>query len=257
MALLLQDNSKTRFYFKDGMMRERTIDDGDNLWRTSLAYIAYGHPALKEGMLRCLYWYNPDHVQFYRSVEHTDRDVSRDQITMFLAALAVKGESLDKYVKAIKWKISSKYSLTMDMWLWMKALTGGNAAKKRFFRLEIPVVSAYLLWNASNISKQKFPSYAVHLLAWQIFSLNDNSDWKKKLSSLVLKLADEDNYLVRLLLGFEVDKQQVDFVKPMTDFIWQRYRNDSNLRLLTPEEAEFNTLDKDVLTEVYNINQAR
>ena len=34
MAFLLKDNGKTRFYVENGMFRERTHDNGDNLWRT-------------------------------------------------------------------------------------------------------------------------------------------------------------------------------------------------------------------------------
>ena len=247
----LEDNGKINFYFKDGMMWERTHDSGDNLWRTSLAYIAYGHPALKEGMMNCTRWIDKNHIRFYRSVEQTDENVSRDQITMFLVALALRGEDVKKYTKAIKWKLSKRYSLTPDMWLWLKALGGNKIARTLFYLIEIPIVKVYQLWNKSNISKNKFPAYAVHLLAWQIYALENNSNMKQTIGSAVVKMADKENYLIRLLCCHKVSKEEIEQVKPHTDFIWQRYRDDFYLRELTEEEAEFNTLDVDVLKAIY------
>ena len=248
----LEDNGKIRFYFRDGMMWERTHDAGDNLWRTSLAYIAYGHPALKDGMLNCTRWINENHVQFYRSVEQTDENVSRDQITMFLIAMALRGEDVKIYTKAIKWKLSKRYSLTVDMWLWMKALGGSKIAKSLFYLIEAPIAKIYQLLNKSNISKNKFPSYAVHLLAWQNYALKSNSGFKDAINSAVVKMADKENYLIRLLSCYDVSREDIEQVKPHTDFIWQRYRDESDLRELTEEEAEFNTLDVDVLNAIYS-----
>jgi len=254
MPFQLEDNGKTRFYFKDGMLWERSVDEGDNLWRTSLAYIAYGNPELKEGMLECTEWVDSNHVQYYRSTYKNDTTVSRDQVTMFLAAMAIRGEDVKPYIKATKWRLSKRYSLTLDMWLWMKALGGSKFAKKLFFLTEVPIVKAYRLWDKLNISKNKFPSYAVHLLAWQIYSLEDNSNLKENLGNTVAKMADDDNYLVQLLAGCDVDQSKIDSVVPMTDFVWQRYKETTrvDIRLLTEEEAEFNTLDMDVLNYIFN-----
>lgn len=254
MPLSLKDNEKTRFYFHNWMMKERTIDNGDNLWRTSLAYIAYGHQTLLEGIKKCQQWSDEDHVQFYRSSEQDDNDVSRDQITMFLAALAVRGQPVKKYINAIKWKISKKYSLTIDMWLWMQALKGGKLRKMQFFMVQIPIIRAASLWNQTKLSKEKFPAYALHLLAWQIYSLKSSSRLKWKLASMVVRMADDDNLLIRLLLGYKISKEESEQIYPQNDFVWQRYKNDTSavLRPLTDEEAEFNTLDIDVLNFIYN-----
>ncbi len=224
--LQLKDNGKTRFYVENGMMRERSHDSGDNLWRTSIAYIAYKDPALKDGMLSCTRWISPKHVQYYRSVEQTDTDVSRDQVTMFLVAMALNGEDVKKYIKATKWKLSERFSLTIDMWLWMKALGGSKFAQKMFFVTQIPIAKVYHLWNKSGLSKKKFPAYASHLLAWQIYALNDGTKYQKSLSEIVSKLADDDNYLVSLLLDLPVSKEQVEKVRPTTDFQWQRNKSE-------------------------------
>jgi hypothetical protein len=254
MPLSLTDNGKINFYFHNGMMRERNIDNGDNLWRTSLAYIAYGDEALYNGMLKCQLWKAKNHVQFFRSTEQEDNNVSRDQITMFLAALAVRGKDVKKHINGIKWKISQKYSLTYDMWLWMQALKGGKISKMQFFLVQIPIIRAASLWNRTNFSKEKYPAYAVHLLAWQIYSLQSNSRLKWKLASMVVRMADEDNLLVRLLLGYKISKEELESIYPQNDFVWQRYKNNTSaiLRPLTEEEAEFNTLDIDVLNYIYN-----
>lgn len=252
--LQLEDNGKTRYYVKNGMMRERPHNSGDNLWRTSIAFIAYKHPALKDGMLSCTRWITPKHVQYYRSVEQDDEDVSRDQVTMFLVAMALEGEDVKKYIKATKWKLSKRFSLTIDMWLWMKALGGSKLAQRMFFITQIPIAKIYQLWNKSGLSKKKFPAYATHLLAWQIYALNDDSKYQKSLSSIVVQLADDENYLVRLLLDLPVSEEIVENVKPKTDFQWQRNKIEKArfCRELTPEEAEFNTIDVDVLKLIFS-----
>lgn len=252
--LLLKDNGKTRFYFENGMMRERDHDCGDCLWRTSIAYIAYKDQAFKEGMINCTKWISPKHVQYYRSVEQNDTDVSRDQVTMFLVAMALNGEDVNKYIKATKWKLSKRFSLTIDMWLWMKALGGSKLAQKMFFVTQIPIAKVYHLWNKTGFSKKKFPAYASHLLAWQIYVLNDKTKYQKSLAEIVSKLADDDNYLVRLLLDLPVSKEIVENEKPTTDFKWQRNKEEKAkyCRELTPEEAEYNTIDVDVLKRIYS-----
>lgn len=252
--LQLKDDGKTRFYVENGMMRERTHDSGDNLWRTSIAFITYKDPVLKDGMLSCTKWISPKHVQYYRSFEQTDTDVSRDQVTMFLVAMALSGEDVNKYLKATKWKLSKRFSLTIDMWLWMKALGGNKFAQKMFFVTQIPIAKIYHLWNQSGLSKKKFPAYASHLLAWQIYALNDDSKYQKSLGEIVMKLADDDNYLVKLLLDLPVSKEQVENVKPTTDFKWQRNKSEKAkyCRELSPKEAEFNTIDVDVLKVIFS-----
>jgi hypothetical protein len=253
MGLLLEDNGKTWFFLRDGMMRERNAGDGDNLWRTSLAYIAYKNDTLKKGMLDCTEWISDKQVKYYRSTEKTDDDVSRDQVTMFLVAMALNGEDVSKYIKATGWRLSNRYTLTVDMWLWMKALQGNKLARKLFFLAEIPIAKMYQIINKNKIlNKHKFPSYALHMLAWQVFSLKSESHQKDILADIILSMADPENYLIRLLAGCEVSREEIETVVPHTDFIWQRYRKESpNLRPLTPEEAEFNTLDVDVLNAVF------
>lgn len=250
----LKDNGKTRFYVENGMMRERTHDSGDNLWRTSIAYIAYTDSAMKDGMLRCTKWISPNHVQYYRSFEQTDMDVSRDQVIMFLSAMALSGEDVSKYIKATKLRLSKRFNVSVTMWLWMKALAGNKFAQKMYFFIQIPKAKMYLLWNKSGISNFKFPAYANHLLAWQIYTLNDDTKYQKSLSDLVMKMADEDNYLIRLLLDLPVSKEQVENVKPTTDFKWQRNKSEraKYCRELTPEEAEFNTIDVDILKAIFS-----
>jgi hypothetical protein len=166
----------------------------------------------------------------------------------------LNGEDVKKYIKATKWKLSKRFSLTIDMWLWMKALGGSKFAQKMFFVTQIPIAQIYHLWNKSGFSKKKFPAYASHLLAWQIYALNDGSKYQKSLGEIVSKLADEDNYLVRLLLDFPVSKEHVENVKPTTDFQWQRNKEEKAkyCRELTPEEAEFNTIDVDVLKVIFS-----
>ena len=249
-----EDNGKTRYFFKDGMMWERGARAHDNLWRTSIAYIAYGDPKLKKGMLDCIKWETPDKIRYYRSTYQEDEDVSRDQVTMFLVAMALQGEDVKKYVKATKWRLSKRFTLTIDMWLWMQAISGNKLAGKLFNLIEMPVVKTYYLLNISNLTKRKFPAYAIHLLAWQLYAVDDESPMHSKICSMVNKMADDDNYLVKMLIGEQVSMEEINSVVPITDFQWQRGKHDTNLYLrpLTKDEAEYNLISIDILNAIYN-----
>ena len=252
MDFLLEDNGKTRFYVENGMFRERTHDNGDNLWRTSLAYIAYQQPILLKGMLSCTRWEKKNKVRYFRSVEQDDETVSRDQLTMFLVAFAEGGGDVRKYVKATPWRISKKYTLTPDMWLWMRALGGNKIAKSLFYLVEIPIAKFYQLWNKRKKARGRFPSYALHLLAWQVYSLKETSNLDHTLKSIIIKMTPRENYLIRLLGDAGISQANVDRVVPKTDFQWQRDRySKAIIRPLTAEEAEYNTLDVDILQTMF------
>lgn len=253
IALLPKDNGKTRFYFENGMFRERTHDNGDNLWRTSLAYIAYDDSVLLAGMLACTKWIGKNKVRYYRSFENDDESVSRDQVTMFLVAMAEGGKDVKKHVKATPWRLSKKYTLTPDMWLWMRALGGSHVARSLFYTIEIPIVKFYQLWNKRKSTKGRFPSYGLHLLAWQVYALKQNSNLDHTLRSIILKMTPEDNLLIRLLMCECVSQSDIDAVVPKTDFQWQRDAyTKAEVRPLTKEEAEYNTLDVDILQTMFN-----
>jgi hypothetical protein len=116
------------------------VGEGDCLWRTGLAYIAWKEPLMKEGILEC-YRYVPagPHFRkpFYQASRHTGRhdedDVTRDQVLMSLSALHVNGdyEELAEISSKLPYRLSRKYKQTPDMWAWKQTFT--NTKFKRFY----------------------------------------------------------------------------------------------------------------------------
>jgi len=69
---------------------------GDALWRTGIAYIAYGEQIIKEGIVSCYRPFdmiNKESKKLYQAMRcsgrHREDDVSRDQTIMSLASLKV------------------------------------------------------------------------------------------------------------------------------------------------------------------------
>ena len=141
-------NSKKFFDIKDKMMYEhawewnqnpdKKIGQGDALWRTSLAYIAWGDDEIKEGILGCFRKVKGGHhfkKDFYQAMRCTGRigedDVSRDHICMAFTSLAFNTdtEELNELASKLPYKISRKMSMTPDFWCWVKSLTNTKYKK--------------------------------------------------------------------------------------------------------------------------------
>lgn len=108
---------------------------GDGLYRTSLAYIAYGDKVLKESILssfREFTMINKSHrncVQGARApFRHREDDFSRDQYILAISALYLRGdhnEVLDITSK-IPYRLSRRFRMTPTLWCWTKYLQGKN-----------------------------------------------------------------------------------------------------------------------------------
>lgn len=225
----LPDNGKTYHYFDNKvMMLERTHGNhgkGDALWRTSLALIASGLPELKKAITSCVYFVGGK-AKFKRHPEPDNTDASRDQAIMALVAL--KEHAPEEYRTLsllLSFRISSKFTWT-DAWFWAKG-------KFTFWR----ILSCYHF-----IGWWFEPSYSIHLFCWMVWS----SGKKMRLIKwyLLKFIVHKENYLLRALLGV---KEEIPTLHPMIDFRWQRDTPWLQGRDLTPEEAEYNTLDLDVL----------
>ena len=140
--------SKKFFDIEDKMLYEHAWEwnknphqqdgEGDALWRTSLAYIAWNDSEIKDGILGCFRKVEGGHHfknDFYQAMRCTGRkgedDVSRDHVCMALTSLAVNGdtEELNELASKIPYKISRRMKMTPDFWCWVKSLTSSKYRK--------------------------------------------------------------------------------------------------------------------------------
>ena len=264
---------------------------GDALWRTSLAYIAYAHPNLKKGVLSC-FKQKGDYIQAYRYPEEGyEKDVSRDQVIMALCALKINKDYTDlkKIIKNLKFKLSSKFRISLDMLLWMKALYNNNKFYTNLFIvMSFFVIFFNTLWNnilykvtklknvspeehlkypfttLNNIQKKvlkiHYPKYAFHLFAWQYYTLPEVF-LKKYLGKYCARIPHPSNYVLRMLFGDKVPIENISNFKPMTGFRWQEnffigvY---NTTQIIETHQAYkyitnvYNVLDKDIAYYLYN-----
>ncbi len=249
---------------------------GDALWRTSMAYIAYGHSSLLKGIESCFQWKDL-YIQAYRYPGDQRDDVSRDQITAALAALKIRKQmlKLEEYALFLRRRISKKFRITADMSLWMKSLYAG-----KFYGVLFCLLSMYhpigLVWNrilykligikvvsqedykcydnlnikwTYKLRKLRYRMYGFHLFCWQLYTSPDNF-LKRMLERLCLPLVDKDNYMLRLLLKGRVSIKDIVAYTPMNEIRWQDellHPNNSALCKLFPEDCKHNAVDNDLL----------
>lgn len=226
---------------------------GDNLWRTGLGYIAWGDAKLKEAILSCFVEGKDGKIEkTFRTAEgYGDDTCSRDQITMALAALKVRGdkEELKKLVPKLKRRISPKYTHSLDSWAWTKDLIGECK-----FPLHLLMVFFYTFAAYYNrlFGGKTFPSYAQHLTAWVIYTSRPWFGLRRLAQKFFLTSVEKQNVMLRLLCEDKTLMEwNFDFIVPYTGFQWQRWMAESNHRIamrpLTEEEASQNVLSMDIV----------
>jgi len=266
--------SNTYFFVKDRMMHEvphiweNTSNDtgGDDLWRTGWAYIVYRDKEniLKQGILSCFTDEEDKkgkYIQAHRSPGLGSDDVSRDQITSALCSLKINGDTNDlkRIIKGLRWKISKKFSLSLDMWFWMKSISTKQPMTFIYsflFALSSLIVTLpMVLWNKiiykwaglKEISQEEYtkelkagglkntnenkktktatllhyPAYAFHLFAWQLYC----SPWTP-LTPLIKFCCKygvhKSNYFMKLMFGEKIKLSDVEAFRPMSGIRWQR-----------------------------------
>ena len=116
----------------------------DTLFRSGLAYIAYGDDDIKKGILNC---FRPYIIGEDRDVSKTkyqasrasnrfgEDDVSRDQIILALASLEFNGDvdEVKEITSRLSFRVSKRFLMTPTMWFWVKYLsTRKNRWKNAF-----------------------------------------------------------------------------------------------------------------------------
>lgn len=186
--------------------------------------------------------------------------------------------------------ISSMARRTLSIKLWSKALLGDKKAEKRFYWLQILTVALvylpvhkllslvarygsevdqeeyklhpilqelpkYKTW----ISKTIYPSYALLLIGWQLYMLDDCSN-KRVLSWLYRQMVGKTNYVQKMLFGKKgIARERVITYKPMKGGRWSGYlscRNDRNMAVLKPK-PQYNNVDNDLARRLYNETQIK
>lgn len=264
---------------------------GDALWRTSLAYITYGDPELKQGIINCFrkftminypkkYWYQASRC----SNRYREDDVSRDQVILALAALYIRHDfvELKDIADHLPFKLSRRFNMTLTMWVWMKYLTTNkriySTAHHIFNSLEmlIAIPLSKFLRKKAKVDKYMPPGtyisdeikktfwykiynflqlhgYVLHLKAWQYYTSNKKSLFAKINSKLMLRDVEEDNYLLCLLLSENnVDIETYRSVSNWRANIRFNGDHDGTVWYLNPNEVRFNQMDKDVLIFLKN-----
>ena len=188
-------------------------------------------------------------------------------------------------IKYSTWRISERHTFTIDMWAWMKGILN-KRWRTIWYILEIPIMAVSSRWNAyllkrgnftlpelnqmdfvmsrinydvtedqDRLRQKMYPYYSVETVAWQNY-INPNSPGKRWLSKIILKMAGEHNYLVRLLCGdMTVTKGQVLMYLEMTGSRWGVLLNETcrrTVRFLSRIEAQYNCLEGDLLITIWN-----
>lgn len=271
-AFKLGTKGQTYYYVSDEHMfvgtphawEKDTGTGGDNLWRTGWAYIVYKHPTLLDGILRCfteeIDAKGKIYIQAHRSPGLGADDVSRDQITGAICALSINQNTneLKTIVKGLKWRISKKFRLSLDMWFWMQSLVlpkPFNYVLSFLFHFS-SLFSSFLgvLWDIAlykwagvkEISQEEYntdlhagplinskddkkadiaftihyPFYALHLFAWQLHS-SPYTPIKPLLQWLCRIGVHRSNYFMRLIFNGKVKREDIEAYRPMSGVRWQ------------------------------------
>jgi len=301
----LDINNKKTYYFVDeyGMFvtqstKTNPFARGDSIQDTLNAYIAYDYKPFVDAVKKCFVEKKDrsgDYIEGYRHPFYFDlltNSMSRDHIINTLVLMKLSGE--DKYLKLLskklRWKISDKYSHTLDSWLWMKGIAGNKLFMFIYYLIDIPFLFLSVLWSKffyliggfkKEMEQEEFdykkhkikskwklfcksmlyPIYAFHIKAITMYA-SPNSIGKWIIEKICLFYIDKKNYLIRLLLGDKkIKEEDILSYKPMYDNRWTSYLNELNDRHLllikNQEHIESNVLDVDLLRKIYYSNYPR
>jgi hypothetical protein len=291
-----------------GMMLERgpswgpldSYDLDDSIGTTGDAYMTYGNKIFIEAIKKCFVEVTESgktYIQGYRHPSYINQpgyynDMSRDHHIYALTAMKYAGETeyLKKLSKGLRWKISEKFKMTPDMWLWMKGIAGNWFAMILFYILEIILILFYtaydkFLYKLGNFGLDlpqdqykgktheekgkiktflcniEYPMYAFYQVILMAY-VSNKSIGRWLLRKTCTLLVDPRNYLLCLISGKKVSKEDVYSYKSMVGWRWTTHLNDMcdrEVYIITNSKLlEANVLDVDIIrkfyTEIYEKN---
>ena len=282
-----------------------TNGKGDAIGRTAIAYYNYRDPRFIEGIESC--WrkverkgikrllFGKYYYQGYRYPEYYPGQdgLSRDHLFYTVLAYKIAGKTdkeIWEFVSHLRWKISDFAMMTIDLKLWLNAVSGRKFAKWLSPRLTY-IVLKFNVWKQKKIQnfsgigpdfeenqdtfrfmmnsdKPKiidkvcsllFPTYALHQLAWQ--SCFYEGRWKKKIQDKIYSITPKYNYAIKLLVEHPegITKEDIMSYKPMIGGRWSgnmnKWWNDRTLEIVTDEECiKYNVEDVDYLRKLWDEN---
>lgn len=216
--------------------------------------------------------------------------ISRDHTIYSFIAWKKAGwtnEQIWEYASHMPFSLGNEMGMKMNLslWLWLRLISGKSIGKLWYISLLLESL-LYVGWNKlmdiitggypdekpqdEYVFKQNktkwdklknnlfFPTFALNLLSFQMMVVPKNN-LIKLTNKLLLKITPKENFLLKVMFGEEVTEEQVSGYKPMYGSRWsdelvpERTRS-SVLEIITnPKHIEANTLDKDLLMEMYRI----
>ena len=279
---------------------------GDSIGRSFMAYVWTGDPAFLEAIESCWvkkrrkfwlsrklfgewYYQGYRHPKFVEDPSLQGVGLSRDHELYTLLAFKYAGysdEFIKDFVKHLRFRISERFLMTINLWLWMRVIAGmkgwgilyypiewlteqGSSLWNRFmawysgFGPEVPQDDFIIIPNNMKpkrmvkIARKYYPIYALHQQAWQV-KLLKNKWWKRALQKPLWKITPEHNYVIKLLLEHpdRPTKEQVDGYQSMTGGRWtgilNPWMNDRDMKIIKdPKRLEYNVQDVEYLRKLY------
>lgn len=255
---------------------------GDSVGRNAFAYICWPNESkLKESILSCLKLRDDTYIQSYRYPNFGADTMSRDHLGAIILALYINRdrEELRNLLDNLPFRISRKYSQTVDFWLWQKSIKFEGELVGRLFAdlflvlnllmfvfvvpynalirkilgikklklTDFPIIPDNFAGIRKVLLKTIYPQFALFLLGWQIKVMR-NSPLKSVLQNLLL--LDSGNVVLDAVLGKSLTQSDYDSYIPMTSFIWSRRLDSSDdvfISPMTPEQSKFNDLNLGML----------
>ena len=250
---------------------------GDSIGRTVRGAIKPNSSKMMDGPLRCYKYVSGStkpYIQLYRHPIFMSDDkpntFSRDHYSYLCIGLKHfnMNATLKSIVSGVRWRLSDKFTQTIDLWLWTKAITGNKLASLLFFMIKIPM----LLLNSLNnwfwtvyggfskemdqqsydnafplklTKRQKwitsddkfggkvegtlfYPTYALLNSMMQLYVMKDSIG--KSIAKVCARPMVGTNTVLKILTGIKVTPEEVYGYKPMKGGRWTTKLNERNDR---------------------------
>jgi len=235
------------------------------------------------------------YYQGYRYPTHDHKTgLSRDHLTYTILAYKYAGysnEALKEFIKNLRYVISNAAWFRPDLWFWVRAIYGSKLNTWLFYFTTNISMKVSRWWNKRiskmafepegsqdewvlipnsvkpkiiiNLAKLLYPTYALHIQAWQLYLMPDSKK-KRKLQKICLDICPAHNYVIQMLLGANkmVLRDNVFNYKSMRGGRWtgslNPWINCRDMNIITdPKRLTANVQDVDYVRKLYNTIQCR
>lgn len=272
----------------------------DAIGTTMYAYLLYGDKRFIDGITSCWiktprkYWFGYTYKgQRYPSPEWATNggSMSCDHCINTFLAFKLAGytnEQVWEYAKHMRIFLGNRIGFIMkpSLWLWLRLISGKRIGWLYYPYRYMGTIVTNLLLNVLNKitggfgdetpqSEYKYinnkpkalsfienmfpPAFELKHKGFQLIVLPE-SKWKERIKKNNLKLVPSENFLLKLLFGGTVTKEQVDSYQSMYGDRWSDELNPFRTRgtllevITNKEHLEANVIDKDLLNYFYNLS---